>query len=155
MIPKNFFSTLRILHLAISFGTLAIIIIFYVLSKSQPEAILTQDNQMLVYIFPVFAVVVGAMGIFLSKQFLTKIKDQNLLGKLNQYRAAYIVRWAMIEGGSIMLVMAFFMSKQIVFLALACGGLAFLLLQKADIDTFRSEVQLSSEEKKELENTFR
>lgn len=155
MIPKNFFSTLRILHLAISFGTLAIIIIFYVLSKSQPEAILTKDNQMLVYIFPVFAVVVSAMGIFLSKQFLAKTKDQNLLGKLNQYRAAYIVRWAMIEGGSIMLVMVFFMSKQIVFLALAVGGLAFLLSQKADITTFKNEVQLNSEEKTELEKTFR
>ncbi|KOY86771.1 hypothetical protein AD998_12025 [bacterium 336/3] len=155
MIPKNFFSTLRILHLAISFGTLAIIVIFYVLSKNQPEPLLTQDNKMLVYIFPVFAIVVGATGIFLSKQFLAKIKDQKLLDKLNQYRVAYIVRWAMIEGGSVMLVMGFFMSKQIAFLGLASAGLVFLLLQKADINTFQNDVQLSSEEKKELESTFR
>jgi len=155
MIPKNFFSTLRILHLAICFGTLVVLVAFYFVGKNQTDSPLAQGNQMMVYIFPIMAASVGGMSVFLFKQFLAKTEQaKDLTSKLNQYRVACIVKWALLEGAAIMLALGFFMSKQILFLALGAGVLAFLVIQQADKNTFKTDVKLSSEEQKEFNALF-
>jgi hypothetical protein len=154
MIPQNFFSTIRILHLALSGGTLVTMGALYFVAKNI-QTPLQQNNEMLIYIFPIVAASTVGASIFLSKQLLEKTKTaKDLSAKLNQYKIGFLVRWALLEGSCLILMLGFFMTQKILFVGLAGLIWAFLVFQQANVQTFKNDVELSSEERREFESIF-
>ena len=116
LMQNSFLKTMSIIFFALLAGQLIFIAIaFFIVTKNPPQS---QNDDMLNIIVPIL---VGS-GLFISnfmfRQLLGKIKnDSSFEIKLEAYRSALIIRYALLEGPSIFSTVAYLLSGNIIFLA--------------------------------------
>jgi len=124
--PKGFMKTFSIVHFGLAAGVLALGLVQFSIKDIVPTSEIDQEDPM-IYIFPI----VGLAGIFvgnlLFKQLLPKLKSETLLSKkLMGYQTANIIRWALIEGPPLLNIIWFGSTGNSLFLAV--GGTLFVYL---------------------------
>lgn len=88
---------------------------------------------------------------YLSKARLEKIpKDSSLLQKMEKYRETAILRMALIEGSTFLLIIAYLFSGNMMVLAGIGLLLAFQWLNRPTVEKISSDLSLFSEEQEEL-----
>lgn len=138
---KQYFNVLRILHLALctavmSFG---VVVHFVILPIQAVEA---GDNSSL-YVnlsagYLVFAISVGYW--LFGNQMKTAKTAASLSDKLNAYRSANLIRWALLEGAALMALAFYLLSGNVILLGIA--GIAFLVLGLLPPNVMRLKVDL-------------
>jgi len=145
----GYFKALKILHTVLLAGQclFLIVMVFLVTRKSTAMVDPSFDK-----ILQVVALLVSFGGVFAAtsifKKRLLEINTNATINteKGNQYRAANIFRWAMIEGASLFAIICFFLTGNYSFAALAIALIIFFALTTPSKLKAMIQLQLSEQE---------
>lgn len=146
---NSFLKTMRIIFFALLAGQLIFIAIaFFIVTNNPPQS---QADDMFNIIVPIL---VGS-GLFISnfmfRQLLGKIKyDSSFEIKLEAYRSALIIRYALLEGPSIFSTVAFLLSGNIIFLAFSGVMILAFMMNMPNRNKATQDLNLSSIETDKL-----
>ena len=128
---QDAFKALRIVHLGITAGLLIFLGVFLVLFQTgRLQAIdpsLERTLQVVAVVVTVASLLAG-FNMFKRKIMEARNSTGNGETRMNLYRTACIVWWAMIEGPGILAVVGFFMTGNYAFVALAGFHILVLLI---------------------------
>ena len=152
MDPKSFLKTLVIIHLALCTGLGAFILFCYFQS---PNVVADLDNNdILIYIVPFFAVTGYFMSQILFKKQLESIqKNSPLQSKLAAFQTASLLKYALLEAPAFLAAFAFLNSNTALHFVIAIALLIYLYTQRPTKEKLLKEVPLNMEERKHF-NAF-
>lgn len=145
------FKTIQIINGALIFGVLIFLMITFFLTKN-PSFIYNDDS-----VFAILVPISLMLGAFLSsllfkKQLQTIKKEENLQYKLGKYQSATIVRSALLEAPALLGIVATFITFNLYYLIFAGIALLLMVYNFPSKDKFTQDINLSFEEKTELNN---
>ena len=147
---KDQFKAIQILHLALMIGT---ILPFTLLWFFQPPVIdMEVSNAVFGIVLPFLVIGAAIIGTFLSKKNKERVSAKDpIVDKLANFRSSGIIRWALIEGASLMSFVIFFMIEPNILCLIAFAfGLFALAVLRPTVDGFATEYGLSSQERDQL-----
>jgi protein-S-isoprenylcysteine O-methyltransferase Ste14 len=151
---RNAFKTLKILHLAIGAGLFLFTVALIIASRSG-HLTGTDSNleRTLQGVAAVLSVGVLLIGFRLFKRKMLQARNSTLGGvaRMQQYRTACILWWAMIEAPGLFAGICYYLSGNFAFLALAAFHLLVLLMFMPRKDNIVVLLNLTSKEVDELE----
>ena len=146
---NSFLKTMRIIFFALLAGQIIFIAVaFFMVTNNPPQS---QSDDLFNIIVPV---AIGS-GLFMSsllfKQMLAKIKkDDSFEKKLEAYRSALIMRYALLEGPSIFSTVVYLLSGNIIFLAFSGVMILAFLMNMPSQNKATQDLNLSSIEADKL-----
>jgi len=146
---NSFLKTMRIIFFALLAGQIIFIAVaFFTITNNSPQS---QSDDLFNIIVPV---AIG-FGLFMSsllfKQMLAKIKkDDSFEQKLEAYRSALIIRYALLEVPSIFSTVVYLFSGNIIFLAFSGVMILAFLMNMPSRDKATQDLNLSSIEADKL-----
>lgn len=138
---KQYFNVLRILHLAMSVAVVVfgMVVHFVILPIQDIDA--GNNSTLYVNLSAAYLVVAISIGYWLFGNQMKKAKESTSLSdKLNTYRSACIIRWALLEGAALVALVFYLLSGNLVLLALA--GIGVLVLALSHPNEMRLKVSL-------------
>ncbi len=150
---KSLFNQLQIIYFALFMGQVAIATIFYFLIQGETP---NPDN-LLQYV----GIGILLMNISVSTVLYNMRKKQGralkggLSQRLKHFRVSSLIRWAMLEGGNLAILVFMFVDKRpfdLVFFAL---GLGAFILTRPTTDMIAQDYELSNDMERELRNATR
>ena len=154
--PKNYFKTVNILFLALVAGLVVFAGILLFLNQTQREKIefITPEvHQTLRWVAPAFAVAGIALGwvIFNTRLKALRLKD-NMAEKLSGYQSAMIIRFAFMEGPSLLALGLFYITGDYIFLYVAAFVILAFLFNRPSKSAIIRHLQLHDDERLLLED---
>lgn len=150
------FKQLRTLHLALC-GGVAMFLVFASLLKSQGIIPFggTDEVEIFTGVGAVFFIAASIASRMLYANRLAGI-DRSMTGvqKMEEYRGAFILRIAPLEGGAIINLMMFMLKASWLSLGVYFLGLVLMLISRPDVVTLREALHLSADEQAELSGTL-
>lgn len=149
LMQNSFLKTMRIIFFALLAGQIIFMAVaFFTVNNNPPQS---QSDDLFNIIVPV---AIG-LGLFMSgmlfKQLLGKIKnDASFEKKLEAYRSAMIIRYALLEGPSIFSTVAYLLSGNIIFLAFSGVMILAFLMNMPSRNKAAQDLNLSSIEADKL-----
>lgn len=138
---KQYFNILRILHLALSAAVIVFGVVAHFVLLPIQGAEAGTNSALYVNLSAGYMVFAISIGYWLfGNQMKTAKAANNLSDKLNAYRSANIIRWALLEGAALMALVFYFVSGNILLIAIA--GVALLLLGLLHPNVMRLKVDL-------------
>lgn len=146
----QYLKALQILYFALLAGSFIFIIVFYFLPQDK-ENLLPQDG--LAIRIPILVFILLASAFFLGRNRIEAARNQNTLQeKMVAYRAAVIIRWALLEGSVLLASVFFFLSRNLLLLTVALIGWAVLAIFYPSRDRIITDLDLSTEEQSVLDD---
>lgn len=155
--PQEFLKSLNILHLALLGGQVMIFVVLYFALDTSSESenssmVVGGIDEIAIAFMTFFVLAVGASFFLFNKR---KEEGKNLKGtlmdKLSHYRSSFVLRAALLEGANLsMLLIYFFVSKNIVLLILFAIGAALFLMIRPTASRIIEDYQLSHGEQSQL-----
>lgn len=148
--PSEFMKSISILHIALFAGQFMLAgIIFYL--KGSYDLKLSSANNILFFIVPGIAIAGLYFGSKIYQQRNKKIPSEStLMDKLEVYRGAYILKLAMVEGPSILAIMAYYVTGNLLYLLIALFLMLYFFFLKPTLSTIENDVNFSSNEKDQM-----
>jgi hypothetical protein len=150
----GYLQSLRIIHLALLAGQCLFlaVMVFLVVRNILPPVSPSLDKTFQVMALLVsFAAVLGAINIFKKRLSSINAAAENIAEKITQYRAASILKWAMIEGATLFSLICFFLTGNYSFAALAIALIIFFALLIPSKVKIMLQLQLNEQEADALE----
>jgi hypothetical protein len=146
---NGFLNTMRIIFFALLAGQIIFIAVaFFTVNNNPPQS---QSDDLFNIIVPVAIGFGLLMSNMLFKQMLAKIKkDDSFEQKLEAYRSALIVRYALLEGPSIFSTVVYLLSGNIIFLAFSGVMILAFLMNMPSQNKATQDLNLSSIEADKL-----
>ena len=151
---KEFFKTLTIIHLALTFGLVFVGIIgsFLILSGK-----MTNNGNDLNKIFLYIVPIVSLGGLFFSnliyKNKLSELKEKNDLNiKMTNFRGVLIVRYAFIEGPTFFAFVATILTGNLVFLAFIVLMILAMIYWRPTKNSVIADLELNYQEVEIINN---
>lgn len=121
MTSKDFFKSVQIIHLALITGVIILGIFAFSFHYIGIEMEGGKElNFALIYVVPVFAIAgIVASNLVFKQKLKECITRPNLKEKLNCYRSALIIKFALIEGSSFFALVAFLLTGDLLYLGFA------------------------------------
>jgi protein-S-isoprenylcysteine O-methyltransferase Ste14 len=149
--PKTFFGSTKIIHLAFLGGQVMFAGLIFI--KNGSTIILTDTSDPLLIVAPAMAIGCFIASMFLYKQRVAAAADgTSLLSKLTLYQTAFIIRCALLEGASLFNVGCYLLTGNFLFLLIAIVIILYFITLRPTIDKATEELNLTYEEKLEIEN---
>lgn len=144
---KPYFTTLRILHAALLLGMIVffLVIRFVLLSSEVIDNAIVSDA-FLLYIPPIVIAIGILSGWLLFKKQLKQSEGKILTLKLMDYRAALIVRWALLEGSVLLALIMFLIYADRYFMGVALVGMAAFTFLRPDPKKAITHLNLNEED---------
>lgn len=145
---KNNFKNLQIIFLGLLIGQIA----FAVIANFMITDIAVSSTSVLVYLVPVVMIVSILSGNYLFNISRKKVVAQqgNLEGKLKAYRQSALIRWAMMETGNLLAIVATFIEGKTFYFAMFAVGLLFFATTRPSVDDFCRQFEIPDAEKNHL-----
>ena len=145
---KNNFKNLQIIFLGLLIGQIA----FAVIANFMITNIAVSSTSVLVYLVPVVMIVSILSGNYLFNTSRKKVVAQqgNLEEKLKAYRQSALIRWAMMETGNLLAIVATFIEGKTFYFAMFAVGLLFFATTRPSVDDFCRQFEIPDAEKNHL-----
>ena len=144
---QQYFKALTVLHFALITALVFFIVIAYFVQRT---GVFTADKMLgdiFKYMVPALAFICMTAGNMLYKKRVNDIKKKSSLAeKLNAYRAAFILREAMLEGPALFAIIAYLLCGKLELLGVAVLLLVIFILIRPTKDKLTKELELSSDE---------
>ncbi len=146
--PSAYIKSLQIIHAALVLGPMLFgAFIFY-----QNERIITNfemNSDPFLYIVPLVALLGYFASSFLFKKAVSKVTiDDSLIKKQTTYQTASILRYACIEGPTMLALVAFMDTRIILYGVLAVLLIAYLFTQRPSLQKLKQSIPLKQEEER-------
>lgn len=151
---KEYFKSLKVVHIGIIIIKLIIIISFILINIFyKSHTIDTELSKLFIYIIPVFL----GFGLFASSidfnRKIAKIKtNQFLISKMTDYRSALFTRYAILEGTSMISIIAFSKSGNYIYIGICSILFLIIFINKPTKEKAVIDLELTSEEEKTIYN---
>lgn len=154
--PKIYFKTINMLFLALVAGQVVFACILFFLKQTQRnriEFITPELHRILLWVAPAFAVAGIALGwvVFSTRLKALQLKD-NMAEKLNGYQSAMIIRFAFMEGPSLLALALFYITGDYIFLGIAAFVILAFLFNRPLKPVIIRHLQLHDDERLLLED---
>ncbi|WP_167611971.1 hypothetical protein [Maribellus sediminis] len=152
--PKEYFRSLQIVHLALMAGIVSFIVIAIVLQNMGFESDGEDMLPALIYVVPVFMIggILASNYVF-KFRLKTCISQSGLKQKLEEYRSALIIKFALVEGPSFFAIIAYLLTANLVFVGITVLLLAVLLSYRPTPAKSIIDLELDYDEREILEET--
>ncbi len=152
--PKSgFFKQLNILFTALLFGQLTIaIVLLYV--KSTMDGVILLDNTSLGVMSMVilgFSVIVFVAGKMLYQKLTAQVQG-NLSVKLRRFRSALVIRYALVEGVTILGFILFIISGEVICLIVGIVSLIYFASLRPTRQRAINDLNMTTQEQRELQD---
>lgn len=151
---QEYLKTNQVLTIALTFGTALFIIVGFYLQISGAMTLYSAENQSIpfAFIFPICSIIMITASFVVSSKFIQKAISLPTFGeKLSRYRVAVLIRFAMLEGAAILLVLGYWFTNQSFMLgaAVAIVSIMGMFIQRKEI--MLRELQLEGEEERKMQ----
>lgn len=145
---KNDFKNLQIIFLGLLIGQIA----FAIIANFMITDITITDTGALIYIVPSVMVVGIVAGNYIFNSNLKKVvtKENSKENKFSEYRKNSIIRWAMMETGNLLAIVAALIEGKTLYFALFAIGLIFFAMTRPSVEDFSRQLDLSVQEENQL-----
>ena len=151
MRPKSFKTTLSIIHFALLAGIVLFLVFVYL--QNQSFKIDTDSSDVFIYIIPIVAAMGYFGSLFIFKKIVDAITREAILeNKLKKYYTASIIKYALIEGPTMIAIVAYYLSCNVLHLIIALSLLVYLFTQRPTNEKITKELKLNREEEKQLDS---
>jgi hypothetical protein len=149
---SEFLKSINIIYFALLAGQIMFLMVAFFVAK---DVVITKQvkemNNLFQFIVPVYAIGGIAMGYLISKSLLKKIdKKASLDEKLNKYRAALLVKFALHEVPVIFALVVYLISKNNLYLGIALVTILLFLFIRPGRDAIIQDLELNSQESRNL-----
>jgi hypothetical protein len=145
---KEQFKNLQIIFLALLLGQLAFAVAanFVIVSGT------VTDTGVLIYLVPTVMIGGSALGFYLFDRNLKKVmKMENTRGQqFDEYRKNSLIRWALMEMGNLLAIVAAVIESKSVYFGLFGFGLLFFSTTRPNVLDFSKRFNLSLDEERKL-----
>jgi hypothetical protein len=149
---SNHLQQSKIMCIALIAGQLFFaVVVIYLINFSGMVITDTGLNQILFMVVPTIALgsFFGSFVVFKGK--MSKLKDiTDISTKLNEYRGAQIVRWALYEGPSFFAIIAYMLTSQIFYLGIMLIAIILFVTSFPSKDRLMKDLELSWEDENQL-----
>ncbi|MGZ2371423.1 hypothetical protein ACXR6G_16710 [Ancylomarina sp. YFZ004] len=151
---KQYFKSLKVIHIALLLGQLAFATLAYIINFITPISNGMEDlNDIFLILVSVITFGSIAAGIFITKSKLIAANEKpNLSDKLNDYRALTIARLALLEGPVFFAIISFLLTGNLIFLGFAGLILIIFIIQAPGKDKLINDLELTYAEKSLIED---
>lgn len=148
---SQYFRALQILFFALLAGQILVAATVYMVYE--PATLENPDAKLYIDLFGVFALAMAGLAFFLNRKKLETARQQtDMKQKLADYRTACILKWALIEGATIMSVVLFFVTGKTNFLGIASVLIVYFATQFPSRQRLVRELDLSVSERMMLDD---
>ena len=154
---KEYFRSLRIIYFAVIAGQVIFgMVAVFINQEVQLNSALDQIRDVLIYIVPLIAIggILGSNLVFKSRLKLLKSRV-SLIEKTADYRAALIVRYALLEGPSFFALVIYFLTGDVLFLGVAGLIIVVFLAIRPTIERVASDLDLNLNDKQAINDPNR
>lgn len=149
--PRNAVKMLTIIHTGLIAGVVLFTLVVFSIAPQKGFSISTDPFVIVAIILPVFGIVVGN---FLYKSLTGKISaDRSLSQKIVALQAAYIARFALLEGPSLFAVVVYLLTGNQFFLAILAIILAYFISIRPTRSKIIEDLKLNYNEQAELDGS--
>ncbi len=150
---KQYFFILRILHLSMLGAVVVLGLVSHFVLIPAPDFKPNENGALFVNIAAVYLALAVALSYWLFGLRVQAAKQQiSLSDKLNTYRSATILRFALIEGSALLVVVFYLLTANLVLLGIAGIGLVVLALHHPNPVKLKMDLDLSPIELARLED---
>jgi len=145
---KEYFRTLQIIHLALIAGLLFFgLLAVFLINSGEFIVELKELKKTFFILVPVF-VIGGYLGgrILFKKSMETAGKKESLPEKMADYRSALIVKYALLEGPSMLAIIAYLLTGDLSFIIIAAFIIAIFLTLRPNAGRAISDLNLNNYE---------
>jgi hypothetical protein len=148
---SQYFRALQILFFALLAGQIGVTILLYVVHT--PPTVDASWAQEVTTWLPLLLVLQAGLAFFLSRKKLESARSQPTVeGKLEGYRVASILKWALLEGGTLISVVLFFVLGNITFLYYAGMMIVLFATQFPSRQRLVNDLDISANEQMRLDD---
>jgi len=151
---KQYFTALQIIYIALIAGQVFFGLIALFLNKTVgPFSDNLQVRTVLIYIVPVFIIIGFLGGKYLFRKKMDEVKNKSsLFEKMNEYRAALILRYAFLEGPTFLSIIAYLLTSSWYFLVIAGFIILIFLTMRPTGDRAADDLELNENERQIISN---
>ena len=150
---KQYFLILRILHLSMMAAVVVLGLVAHFILIPTPDFEPNENGALFVNIAAAYLAIAVAVSYWLFGLRVQAAKQQiGLSDKLNTYRTASIIRFALIEGAVLLVVVFYLLTANLVLLGIAGIGLVVLALHHPNPVKLKMDLDLSPAELARLED---
>ncbi|PHS68318.1 MAG: hypothetical protein COB12_00240 [Flavobacterium sp.] len=148
--PKQFIKTINIMYYAILLGPIGFLLVQYFDIKETKLEFTNTENP-LQYVVPILAILGFLFGKHLFNQNIKKLqKKETLLEKLSLFQTGFIIKIALLEGPSLLGIVAFSQEGNLFFLFISGILLLIIALKKPNKLNIEALLNLSSEQRSQF-----
>jgi uncharacterized integral membrane protein len=154
--PKIYFKTVNMLFVALVAGQVVFALVLFFLNQTQKkiEFITPEIHQTLVWIAPALAVAGIVLGWLVFNTKLKPLQHKNsLFEKLKGYQSAMILRFAFMEGPSLVALVFFYITGDYIFLGVSAFIILAFLFNRPSKSLIIRHLQLHDDERLLLEDS--
>ncbi len=150
---KDFFRALQIIHIALIVGQVFFgLIIVFLVSSGELDIELQELKMIFFIIVPIFVIGGYLGGKILFKKSMESAKQKpGLDEKLADYRSACIVRYALLEGPSMLAIIAYMLTAELSFIIIAAFIIAIFLTLRPSVDRAIIDLELNYDEVQKIQ----
>lgn len=146
---NQYLTALRILHGAMVMGLLMFMVIIHFVLQPEPEG----DSALFVNLMAGFLAICIALSYWLYGQRVAALKTEpNLSAKLEGYRSASIIKFALLEGPSLAALVFYLVSGNIVLLGIGALGAMVLAINHPTAMKIKTDLDLSPADNARVDN---
>lgn len=147
MQPKSFIKTLSLIHAALLMGLVAFGLFAY-FQNGDFEARMNRHNPM-IYVVPIAAAAGYFLSQFLFRKRLRSVNEEEPLSvKLEVYRSASLIKYALLEAAALLSLVAYWLSGNALHLVIAIALAAYFFSQRPTATKIKKDLPLNYEEQK-------
>lgn len=146
---KNYFKSLKVLHLSLVIG----LSIFFIIALVQGNDFNTDinANRTLLYLVPVSALIGYFGSQFLFKKMLSSVQlSDSLETKLKKFQSASHIKYVIIEAPAFLALFVYYITGNALPLVIAGSLLAYLFVQKPSKEKVIQNLPFNAEEKQAI-----
>jgi hypothetical protein len=148
--PESFLKSMSIIHLALLAGQVIFAIVAYAQSSKVFFGIHYMDD-VFMYIVPLAAIFGFIAGYGIFKKQLAALGNKSSLGeKIIGYQSALIIRYALLEGPSLLAVWAYLLNNNLFYLAVASLLIIYFIFLRPTMEKIENDLGLNFNEKIEF-----
>ncbi len=150
--PKGFIKGISIFHFALFVGQIFFAIFAYTQNGDTKVKFTNTDaDDQFIYVIPIIIITGVFASNFIYKKLLTSILNKtSLKEKLTNLQTALLIKYALIEGPTLLVIFIYMNYGNLFYLLIAGGLLVYFYMLKPTKEKIENDLQLNNEHKSEF-----
>lgn len=144
--PKQYLRSVQLIHIALLLGMIIFAGVTYYMNPS--TEIIMSESGAFIFVVPVIIILGILLGNFIFKKLINRtFRQESLKTKLDNYLSALIIKFAFVEGPSLLALVAYLLSGNLIYMFFAIGLMIYFFTLKPSKNSIITTLKLTGESK--------